>query len=79
MIYSFELEKYFIMEDGCEKCEQDYRSGRYRIDIWTGCAQVFLAVGRSQLTAFLQVSLGSGLRSCEAALSTEATPVCSGV
>jgi hypothetical protein len=41
VIYSFELEKYFIMEDGCDECEQDHRSGRYHVDIWTGCAQVF--------------------------------------
>lgn len=29
-------EKYLIFEDTCAQCIQDWKSGKYHIDIWTG-------------------------------------------
>jgi hypothetical protein len=37
IVYDPFLKKYFIMEDGCTECTQDWNNGhKYRIDMWAG-------------------------------------------
>jgi 3D (Asp-Asp-Asp) domain-containing protein len=35
-VYVDVYKKYFIMEDECEECEEDYNKGKYHIDAWLG-------------------------------------------
>ncbi|GAB2699903.1 hypothetical protein [Kitasatospora kifunensis] len=38
IIYVPHLQKYFIMEDGCTECSQDWQNGKYHVDLWMGPA-----------------------------------------
>lgn len=36
MIYVPYLQKYFYMEDGCYECSQDWKHGKWHVDLWMG-------------------------------------------
>jgi len=36
IVYVPNFQKYFIMEDDCEECAQDWQDGNYHIDLWLG-------------------------------------------
>lgn len=35
-VYYPYLKKYFVMEDDCVECDQDWSDGKYHIDLWIG-------------------------------------------
>ena len=35
-VYVVELQKYFIMEDNCGECDDDWKHHKYHIDLWIG-------------------------------------------
>jgi hypothetical protein len=36
IVYYSYLHRYFIMEDDCVECDQDWNNGKYHIDLWVG-------------------------------------------
>jgi len=36
IIYVPHVKKYYIMEDGCVECTDDYRNGKKHVDLWIG-------------------------------------------
>jgi len=55
IIYVFNIQKYFIMEDECQECEQDWKKKqKYHFDLW---------MGPDEATS------GSGLIACEDAMT----------
>jgi len=54
------LKKYAVMEDQCEECEDDWKSGKWHMDIWMGPDQA---------------TQGPGLIACEDALSRSSAQV----
>eukprot|EP01120_Amphizonella_sp_Union-15-10_P000338 TRINITY_DN10349_c0_g1_i2.p1 TRINITY_DN10349_c0_g1~~TRINITY_DN10349_c0_g1_i2.p1 ORF type:complete len:227 (+),score=23.04 TRINITY_DN10349_c0_g1_i2:52-732(+) len=59
-IYNPRLKKYFIMEDECEECEQDWENRKYHVDCW---------IGPPTLTA------GTELIACENALTVDSETI----
>jgi len=60
IVYIPRLKKYFIMEDDCEECINDWKKKKYHIDCW---------IGPPTLTS------GPELIACEDALTTDSEPI----
>jgi len=46
IVYSWRLQKYFIMEDDCEECAADWKAGKWHFDVRLRAARVSVLVSR---------------------------------
>jgi hypothetical protein len=54
IIYNFDLQKYFIMEDECEECGNNWKKDhKWHVDLWMGCDEVPLCSPHSNLRVAL--------------------------